>query len=347
MKVLVIGKSCIETTCIINEKFEEGKTIRVENKTECSGGLAGNIAYLLGKWGIETYIASMIGSDDGATKIKKDFEAIGIKTDYIETTFDKKTGQILSLVNESTRNKTILDLISNSYLKKYSFGIEADIIVSDGNDFNATAAAFEKYSKIPTFLVITRVDNEILELCKYGGYNIFSKAAAEKITGIKFDFSNSATLVNIYNKLKQKFAKSEIIITLKERGVIYSINGQVKIMPPVRTAIIDTNGAKDVFVGSFVYCMARNFGLEKSLAYASIAASMSTTKLTSRNSIPALIDVSNYYDAKFGAQNNPNNQNAQNTQNTPNNNTSNGEANKESNGAIDTKEQTEAMPNVN
>ena len=307
MKVLVIGKSCIETTCIVNEKFEEGKTIRIENKIETSGGLSGNIAYLLGKWGIETYIASMLGADDGASKIKKDFEAIGVKTDYIETSFDKKTDHLISLIDETTRNKTILDLVSNAYLKKYSFGIEADALVTDGNDFNATIAAFDKYPKIPTFLVINRYNNQMLELCKYGGTIIFNKETSEAISGVKIDYNNSSTLVNLYNKIKQKFLKSDIIITLKERGCLYSINNQIKIMPPIKTAIKDTNGAKDVFAGAFVYGMLRNFGLEKALTYATIASSLSTTKLTSRDSIPTLTDVSSYYDAKFGSLNNQNN----------------------------------------
>ena len=307
MKVLVVGKSCLEITCVINEILEEGKNIRVENKTDCSGGLAGNIAYLLGKWGATVYIASMLGADDEATKIKKDYEAIGIKT-----SFDKKTGQIISIVNETNKNRTILDLVSNSYLKKYNFGADFDTVVADGNDFNATVAAFDKYPKANLFLIVSRYNNEMIELCKYGATLIFNKSTAEAITGMKFDYDNSATLVNIYNKIKQRFSKSEIIITLKERGSLYSINGQVKIMPSVNSAIVDTNGAKEVFAGALIYGLGKNFGLERALAYATIASSMSTTKLTSRNSIPALIDVSNYYDAKFGTQNNPYHQNTNN-----------------------------------
>lgn len=303
MRVLCIGKSVIETTCVINERIEEGKTIRIDNKTECGGGLAGNVAYLLGKWGVETYIASMLGPDDGASKIKKEYETIGIKTDYLETSYDKKTGQSIVIVNETTKNKTVLDLESNSFLKKYSFGIEPDIVISDGNDFNATVAAFDKYEKIPTYLIVSRFDKEMLELCKYANILFFSQSAAESATNIKFDFNNTATLVSIYNSIKQKYNKSEVIITIGERGCIYSIGGQVKILPPVRVGIVDTNGAKEAFVGGYAYGVLKKFDLEKCLIYGTIAASIATTKLTSRNSLPSLSDVSNYYDSKFGGQN--------------------------------------------
>lgn len=306
MKVLCIGESLLEITCPIDDIISEGKKYRFTEKYECGGGHAGNIAYLLGKWGVESYIASMMGADDKAAKIKKEFETIGVKIDYIETSFDKPTGEELVLVNKTNKNKTVFEVAGNSFLKKYSFAVEPDIIITDGNDFNATVAACNKYPKATIFLMVSRNSNEILELCKYVNYIIFNKETAEDVTNMNIDFNNSSSLVNVYNKLKQKYTSSEIIITLGERGCVYSINAQVKIMPPVRTDIVDTNGAGDVFVGAFAYGIGRDFGLEKSIAYATIASSLSTTKMTSRMSIPALTEVSGYYDNKFGAQNNPN-----------------------------------------
>lgn len=306
MKILCIGSSLLEITCGVNEIIRENETIRLEDKIECGGGHAGNIAYLLGKWGVETYIASMMGADDIANKIKKEYETIGVKTDYIETSYDKPTSQSLVLANTTNKNKTVLEIPSNTFLKKYSFGVEPNIIVSDGNDFNATVSACDKFPNAQSYLVVSRSNNEILELCKYVKFIIFNKSSAEKFSGMTIDYNDGSTLVNIYNKLKQKFSKADIIITLGERGSVYSINSQVKIMPTIRTNIVDTNGAGDVYAGTFIYAMGRNFGLEKSVAYATIAASLSTTKMTSRMSIPTLTEVSNYYDGKFGVQNNPN-----------------------------------------
>lgn len=322
MKVLCVGCSNIEITCPIEGALVEESNIRLVEKYECGGGNAGNIAYLFGKWGVETYIASMLGADDFASKIKKEYETIGVKTDFIETSYDKSTNQMLVLLNKTNKNKTILDLNSNAFLKKYAFNVEPDLIISDGTDRGGSLAAFDRYPNATSFLSLTNATNESIELCKYVKYIIFNKKSAETITNSKIDFNDSSTLVNIYNSLKQRFVKSEIIITLGERGCVYSINAQVKIMPPVRVEVVDTNGAGSVFVGTFAYAMGRNFGLEKSIAYATIAASLSTTKLTGRLSIPALVDVSNYYDSKFGSGNNPNNQdsNKVNMQTTTNSN---------------------------
>ncbi len=305
MKVLCIGSSLLETTCSINEAFKENQTIKITEKNECGGGHAGNIAYLLGKWGVEAYIASVLGPDDAANKIKKEYENVGVKTEYIETSYDKGTGQSIVILNTTSKNRTTFEILSNAYLKKYAFGMAPDIILVDGNDFNASVTAFDKYPNVPSYLVVNSVNNEVIELCKYVNFIICNKSTAEALSNILIDFNNSTTLVNVYNKLRQKFSKAEVIVTLGERGSMYAINGQVKIMPVVKTNIVDTNGAGDVYAGAFIYAMGRNFGLEKAIAYATIAASLSTTKLTSRMSIPSISEVSTYYDNKFGASNNP------------------------------------------
>lgn len=307
MKALCIGSSLIEVTCPINGVIGENEIYRYTEKIECCGGHASNVAYMLGKWGVETYIASIVGADDFGNKIKKDLENVGVKTDYIETSFDKGTGMSVVLLNNTNKNKTVLEFANNNHLKKFAFSVEPNIIVTDGMDYNATVTAFDKYKHAKKMLMTNNVTKEIYELGKFVNYIILNKTTAELMTNAKIDYNNSGTIVDIYNKIKQKYEQAEIIITLGERGSVYAINGQVKVMPTIRTNIVDTNGAGDVFAGAFIYGIGRDFGFEKSIAYATIAASMSTTKMTSRLSIPTLTEVSTYYDNKFGASNNPNN----------------------------------------
>lgn len=325
MKIIVIGSSILETTCQIKGSFKEGDNVILDNRIETGGGVAGNIAYVLGKWGAETYIASMLGADDFANKIKKEFESVGVRIDYIETSYDKTTGQSLVLVNSANKEVTKFDILSNSFLKKYSFAVEPDIIVTDGNDYNATIATFDRYSKAQSYFVVKKVDQYTDNLCRYAKYLIFNKNTAEIVSNSKIDFGNSSTIVNTYNRLKQKYSEAEIIITLGEKGSVYSMNSNVKIMPPIKMDVVDPNGACEIYSGALIYGMANNFGLERSVAYATIAASISVSRLSARNSVPSLNEVSSYYDGKFGAQNNPNktviNDNNANATNTVNNTT--------------------------
>ena len=298
MRVLCIGESLLEISCPVNTQIVEGNNLFITDKQENGGGHAGNVAYLLGKWGIETYIASMMGADDIANKIKKEYESIGVKTDYIETRFDRSTSINVVLINQTTKVNTIIEVNNNSKLKKYSFLIEPDIIFSDGNDFNASVSATDKFPNTTSILKVSRFTNEIIELCRYYKYLIFNKSSAEDFTGMKMDFKNTSTLVNLYNKIKQKYSDSEIVITLGEKGCVYSDGSQIKVMPPVNVNVLDNNGAGDIFAGAFVYGIGRNFEYEKTITYATIAASLSAARFSSRQSIPALSEVSGYYEGK-------------------------------------------------
>ena len=321
VKAIVIGNSSYETYSEINNSLVEGMTIKQTETQENGGGAAGNISYMLAKWGIESYIASMLGSDDLANKIKKEYEMIGVKTDFNETSYDKGTSKTVIVVNKTNKLNTVIDIPNNAYLKKYGFNIEPDIVISDGYDYGASIHAFDKYNKSISILAVREVNNEIMELGKYVNYIILNKTASEVLANMQIDFNNSSTLVNVYNKIKQRYSKAEIIVTLGERGVMYAINGQVKVMPPIKMDLVCTYSAHSIFTGAFAYGIGRNFGLEKSLLYANIAASLRVNKLSARSGIPSLTEVSNYYDNKFGAQNNPNKSNNSNNPNNSNNET--------------------------
>ena len=74
MNILCIGESTLEITSTINCDFSEGLDISLPERLENGAGYAGNVAYLLTKWGLSTYIASMLGSDDNGEKICKDYK---------------------------------------------------------------------------------------------------------------------------------------------------------------------------------------------------------------------------------------------------------------------------------
>ena len=85
MKILCIGHSSWDMTVPVDDYPIENTKYRFSEKYSAGGGPASNAAYLLGKWGIETVIATTIGSDDFGTKIKKEFQDIKVNTEYIET----------------------------------------------------------------------------------------------------------------------------------------------------------------------------------------------------------------------------------------------------------------------
>ena len=74
-------------------------------------------------------------------------------------------------------------------------------------------------------------------------------------------------------------------------------------MPGLKCNAVDTTGAGDIFHGAFVYGLANNFDMEKTITLANIAGGLSVQKMGSRLSVPNLSEVLDYYTQKMGMVN--------------------------------------------
>ncbi len=300
MKILCIGHSSWDMTVPVDDYPIENTKYRFSEKYSAGGGPASNAAYLLGKWGIETVIATTIGSDDFGTKIKKEFQDIKVNTEYIETNYEKETSFSFILINKKNGSRTVFNVATeHPALKKLNYDFTPDIIFTDGHDYGATQNAISKYQNAISIIDAGRITPELLELCKYIKYIVCSKGFAETVTGMKFDFNNPQSLVNIYTKLQNKYPNSNLTITLEEHGCLYTSGNEIKIMPGLKLTPVDTTGAGDIFHGAFTYGLANGFDMDKIVTFANIAAGLSVTKMGSRLSIPSLSEVMDYYNARF------------------------------------------------
>ena len=300
MKVLVIGHSSYDISCPVDGYPVENTKYRLDENVMCGGGPAGNAAFLLGKWGIDTYYAGVVGSDDFGSKIKNELQTAGVNVDYLETNYEKPTSISFIMINKQNGSRTLFNIAGQRpTLKKHDFTMEPDVILIDGHEYAASMAALNRYPNAISIIDAGRITPELKELCKYCKYLVTSKGFAETMTKIKIDFANPNSLVQVYSGLKNLYPKSEIIVTLEDKGALYAINNEIKIMPGLKVTPADTTGAGDIFHGAFTYAIAKGFDLEKCVRYANIAAGLSTTKVGARLSIPSLVEVSNYYNEKF------------------------------------------------
>lgn len=304
MIALSIGKTNFDVTIPVESYPQENTKITVSEKIESSGGGAFNVAYLLGKWNVETYFAGVVGYDDYGTTIKKDLDGLGVHTTFLETDYEKKTATTFILNNKATTSRTQIRIEPEVYhMKKYEYDFMAGVIYSDGYEYSATMAAINKFPNVPVILGagLNYGDyKEIVALAKFAKYIIFSLEFAESITKVKVNVENPESLLNLYKKLKESFISNEVIVTLKSNGVLYAVNDNVQYMPTIQVQEVDRTGAGDVFDGAFTYAISKGYDIEKCMRIANIAAGLSTTKVGAKTAIPILSDVINYYESKFG-----------------------------------------------
>jgi sugar/nucleoside kinase (ribokinase family) len=300
MRVLCVGHCSYDIICPVEAYPQEDSKYRIDERIDSGGGSAANAAFLLGKWGVETYMAGVVGSDDFGAKIKKELESVSVKTENIETIFDQPTSVSFVLVNKSNGSRTIFSPASkdSGQARKYNYLMNPDVILFDGYEYTASREAIQKYPDAISIIDAETSSPEILELCKYAKYIVCSKNFAETMSKTKADFNDPKSLVNMYQNLRNRFPNKEIIVTLSEHGALYSEGDEIKIMPGLNRQVKDTTGAGDIFHGAFAYGMLNHFPIEKCVSYGNIAAGLSLDKIGVRNSIPSLNEVISVYNEK-------------------------------------------------
>lgn len=294
MKVLCIGQATYDITLPIDKYPIENKKVKITEKVECGGGSASNVAYLLSKWGIETYFAGVIGEDYYGQKVLKETSDIGINTKYLEINSKIQTPSSYIINNQENGSRTIITNRNNSTeMTDVEITESFDIIFLDGYEEKNAKKAIQKNPNAIKIIDAGSLNERTVNLSKLCDYVVCSKDFAEDYTKIKVDYEDLDTIVEIYEILHKDF-RGKIIITLEDKGSFIEHDGY-KIIPSIEVETVDSTGAGDIFHGAFVYCVAQNFDLIKTIKISNISGGLSVLNVGARNSVPDLNKVMEIY----------------------------------------------------
>ena len=82
-----------------------------------------------------------------------------------------------------------------------------------------------------------------------------------------------------------------VVVTLGERGSVYSEGGQVRRQPAFPVSVVDTTGAGDCFHGAFCVGVVRGWALAETVRFASAAAAIKCQRLGGRAGLPRMTEV--------------------------------------------------------
>ena len=294
MKVLCVGNSAYDITSVVEDFPLENVKYRVLEQVECGGGSCGNSAYLLAKWGIDTFYVGLVGNDLYGKKIRDEYRGVGVNLDYLQISNDYKTTVSNIIVNKKNGSRTILCYHPNNrQMDKVDIDINPDYIYLDGREIGMAFDVLNKYPNATSIIDAGSNKKEIRELCKLCNYVVCSKDFMESVSGFSLD--DISNLDNAFKVLEDEF-NTNIIVTLEHLGCAYKDElGKVVIVPSIQVKAIDTTAAGDIFHGAFTYALMNGFKMYDALKFANIAGAMSVTKLGGRNSIFELKDMMKVY----------------------------------------------------
>ena len=275
--VLCIGHATYDVVIPVSNFPKENTKNRIGGSICCGGGPAANAAYLLGKWGVETYFSGLVGDDYEGLVIEKELEHVGVKLNFFIKDLDYKTTKSYVIVNTSIASRTSLACQQDpKYITDIDINLKPDIILVDGQEYELSKKVINNNPESIVVIDAGRCTDNVIDLCKLSNYIVCSKEFAKS-------YSKSEELDKMFEVLMKDF-KGEIVITLEDEGCAYYDNG-IKIIKAIKTDAIDTTGAGDIFHGAFVYGLTKNWDMYHILSFANTTSSLSVTKLTGRKSI--------------------------------------------------------------
>ena len=305
MKALCVGESSYAFNVLTQKIPVEGTENTFNEVIEGGTGSACNVAYILGKFKNDSYLASTTGDDTFGNLLKKELERTGVHTEYMETAYDKRTSLNITFISQTTKQKMVNTISKEKLLmKKSDFQMNPDVIYVDGFDYGASLAALNKNMDKVTVIGAKNPNKEVYELCKYCKYILATAEFAQWATGLRLDFDSPSTLVDVYSSLINKFVNKTIIITIGNRGCLYIKDNQIKVMPGLNVNLLDDSGSGDFFRGAFIHYLMQDNDIEKAITFANIAAGLSCTKMGTRAAVPEISEIMVYFNQKYGAVDN-------------------------------------------
>ena len=295
-KVLCIGQSAYDITLPLDHYPVENQKTRIPYKVECGGGSSSNCAFLLSKWGLDTYFAGIIGNDHYGNCILDEYVTVGVNTKYLQISKRFHTTSSYIIANTSTGTRTILTNRSEG-IKMSSVSIldnEFDYLIFDGYEKEFALEAIRRNPNAVSILDAGSIKEATIELAYLVDYLICSHDFANQFSNTEIDYNDIETIKRAYDALEKEF-KHHVIITLESYGSFTKINGEYVLVPSIEVKAVDSTGAGDIYHGAFMYGLTQGFPLEKTMKFANITGALSCLKVGSRLSIPELADVEKAY----------------------------------------------------
>ena len=298
MKVLNFGSLNIDYVYDVDNFVKKGETISSKTLNVFCGGKGLNQSVALARAGAEVYHAGMIG-EDGKFLLDLLKEA-GVNIDNVVIRDDIRTGNAIIQRDKSGDNCIILfsganRSITKDYVDRVLSGFkEGDYIVLQ-NEISELPYIVENAHKIGMKIVLnpSPMDEKIRELnLDYVDYFLLNETEALKLSEIE-EFDSKKCM----KKLISIFENAGILITLGDKGSIYS-DGKINVeQSVVKTEVVDTTAAGDTFTGYFVSGILAGKEMKTVIKEATVASSITVSRIGAAPSIPDMKEVKEKYDS--------------------------------------------------
>ena len=288
-KICVIGSSNIDQFSYISEFPSSGETLIGDSFETGFGGKGANQAVMAGLLGADVYMISCLGNDIFGDSTINNFIENNVNVDHIQRV-KVSSGVAPIWVNAKGENKIIVIPGANNEI--------------DANKAKASLQEIENVSYLIGQAEIPMdVNHDVFDYAKQNNITTVFNPAPGKILESTFlkkiDWlipnENEFQIISGLNMTDEnilEFSKTipcNLLITCGEQGVLYVYDDEIIKFKAPKVHAIDTTGAGDAFVGSFVYALTKDLKVNDAINLAIDKASFSVTKRGTQSSYSSSI----------------------------------------------------------
>ena len=286
MKILNFGSINKDLVYNVEDFVKPGETISSRDYGVFLGGKGLNQSVAISKSGSEVYHAGCVNKSDNS--IISDLKKWGVNTDYINK-INEATGHAIIQIDRDGENSIIIHGGANNCVGEN----QIDEVLSNFNEGDYILLQNE----------INNV-NEIINKAHKKGLIIFFNPAPYSIQINNYSLEKVNTLIcnetegqglsgrtdemEIIDTLSNKYPNTRHILTLGEKGSIYSFDNKTIKVKAEAVKTIDTTAAGDTYIGYYISRISKGISIEKSMKTASRAAAIATTTVGGAISIPKI-----------------------------------------------------------
>ena len=289
MKLGVVGSINMDMTVTADRIPGKGETIKGNDISYIPGGKGANQAVAAARLGANVEMFGCVGNDDAGRALIENLRNEGIQTENIRIVDGVSTGIAVITVAENDNCIIVVAGANNKVDKAYVDSIANDLLACD---------MVLLQHEIPQETV-----EYVIGLCHDKGIKVVLNPAParpvnkEMIEQIDYLTPNEHEAVIIFGseisteELLKRYPE-KLVITQGSRGVsVCKESGEVLLVPARKANVVDTTGAGDTLNGAFTVALADGKDIASALAFANVAASLSTEKFGAQGGMPSFDEV--------------------------------------------------------
>lgn len=285
-RILVIGSLNMDQVTRVRRTPKVGETVMGSGLHSNPGGKGANQAVAMGKLGSDVTMIGLVGDDASGITLKANLKQMNVK-DHVELLKGESTGTAIIMVNDDADNSIVViegangklspDLVQEAWFE------EVDILAAQLEvPYETVKKAFE-VAKIKGVMTVLNpaparpVDEAFMNVTDL---LVVNETEFEVVTGRHWN--NIDDLIWAHGHLGIK----AILVTLGKKGA-YHYDGNTLTFSAAKVVdAVDTTAAGDSFIGGFLSEYANGASIEDSMAFATLVAAYTVTKIGAQSALP-------------------------------------------------------------